>query len=96
MSSQAAAQGPATKPKYRASIIGLGWTGILYDLAQRTGEKFNVEDINRPTPPLDFSRRVYYHDHPGEEGLPQSYAGALSHRPDVDLVAGAERDPKRL
>ncbi|MBM3785587.1 MAG: Gfo/Idh/MocA family oxidoreductase [Acidobacteria bacterium] len=86
----------APKKKYRAGVIGLGWTGLLYDLAQRTDEKFNVDDINRPTPPLDMQRRVHFHNHPGEEGLPQSYSVALDARPDVELVAGAERDPKRL
>ena len=91
----AAAQTPARK-KYRAGVIGLGWTGLLYDLAERTGEKFNVDDVNRPTPKLDMTRRRYHHDHPGEEGLPQSYSVALAERPDVELVAGAERDPQRL
>ncbi len=92
---QAQSAAPAKK-KYRAGVIGLGWTGLLYDLAERTGEKFSVDDIQRPTPKLDMRRRHYSHDHPGEEGLPQSYSVALSERPDVELVAGAERDPKRL
>jgi len=92
--SQAVAQ--TAKKKYRAGVIGLGWTGILYDLAARGGDKFNVDDVNRPTPPIDNTRRVYFHDHPGEEGLPKSYSVALHGRPDVELVAGAERDPKRL
>ena len=84
------------KKKYRAGVIGLGWTGLLYDLAARTDDKFNVDDVSRPTPKLDMRRRRYPHDHPGEEGLPQSYSVALAERPDVELVAGAERDPKRL
>lgn len=36
----------APKKKYRAGVIGLGWTGLLYDLAARTGERFNVDDVN--------------------------------------------------
>jgi predicted dehydrogenase len=86
----------SARKKYRAGVIGLGWTGLLYDLAERSGEKFNVDDVNRPTPKLDVNRRRYPHEHPGEEGLPQSYSGVFASRPDVELVAGAERDPKRL
>ena len=81
--------------KYRAAVIGLGWMGMLYDLGARSGT-WNVDDIDRPTPELDVHRRFHHHDHPGEEGLPDSYAEALSDRPDVELVAAAERDPKRL
>ncbi len=90
------AQTSAPARKYRAGVIGLGWTGLLYDLAKRTEDRFNVEDVNRPTPPLDIHRKYYHHDHPGEEGLPQSYAEALWSRPEVELVAGADRDTKRL
>lgn len=90
------AQTPAPAKKYRAGVIGLGWTGLLYDLAKRTDDRFNVEDVNRPTPPLNIHRKYYHHDHPGEEGLPQSYSEALWSRPEVELVAGADRDTKRL
>ena len=41
---------------YRGAIIGLGWMGMLYDLAQRMGE-WHVDDIDRPTPELDIHRR---------------------------------------
>ena len=81
--------------KYRAGIIGLGWMGLLYDLGQRAGT-WNVDDIDRPLPEIDVHRKFYYHDHPGWEGLAVSYASALWDRPDVDLVAGADRDSKRL
>ncbi len=81
--------------KYRAGLIGLGWMGMLYDLAQRTGV-WNVDDIDRPTPDLNIHRRFHYHENPGTEGLPSSYAEALWDRPDVELVAAAERDVKRL
>jgi len=96
MPAQTPAGAQTPRKKYRAGVIGLGWTGLLYDLAERVGDRFNVDDVNRPTPKLDLTRRRYHHDHPGEEGLPQSYSGALHARPDVELVAGAERDPKRL
>lgn len=82
--------------KYRAGIIGLGWMGLLYDLAQRIGDRFDVEDVDRPTPSLNIHRKFHYHDHPGYEGLPSTYAEALWDRPEVDLVAGADRDQKRL
>ena len=84
------------KPKYRAGIIGLGWMGLLYDLAERIPDRFDVKDVNRPTPQLDVHRRIHHHTHPGNEGLPTSYAEALWDRPEVDLVAGGERDQKRL
>ncbi|NKB72474.1 MAG: hypothetical protein GKR89_35810 [Candidatus Latescibacteria bacterium] len=81
--------------QYRAAVIGLGWMGMLYDLAQRMGE-WHVDDIDRPTPRLDIQRRFHHHNHPGEEGLPTSYAEALNDRPDIDLIAAADRDKKRL
>jgi predicted dehydrogenase len=80
---------------YRAAIIGLGWMGMLYDLAQRTGV-WNVDDIDRPTPDLDIHRKFHHHEHAGDEGLPNSYAEALWDRPDIELVAAADRDRKRL
>ena len=82
--------------QYRAAVIGLGWMGMLYDLAQRIPDQFDIDDIDRPTPPLNIHRKFYHHEHPGEEGLPTSYAEALWNRPEVELVAGADRDEKRL
>lgn len=81
--------------KYRAGLIGLGWMGMLYDLAARTGV-WDVDDIDRPTPELNIHRRFLYHENPGTEGLPSSYAEALWDRPEIDLVAAADRDVKRL
>lgn len=81
--------------QYRGAIIGLGWMGMLYDLAQRMGT-WDVDDIDRPTPELDLHRKFHFYDHPGEEGLPTSYAEALWDRPEIELIAAAERDPKRL
>ena len=82
--------------KYRAGVIGLGWMGMLYDMAERIGDLFNIDDVDRPTPELEVHRKIYHHVHPGREGLPTSYAEALRDRPEVDLVAAADRDQKRL
>ena len=82
--------------QYRAAVIGLGWTGLLYDLAPRIPDRFDIDDVDRHTPPLDVHRKFYHHNHPGEEGNPTSYAQALWNRPEVKLVAGADRDKKRL
>ncbi len=82
--------------QYRGAVIGLGWMGMLYDLAQRISDRFEVDDIDRPTPPLDVHRKFHYHESPGKEGLPSSYAEAFLDRPEIDLVAAADRDKKRL
>ncbi len=82
--------------KYRGAVIGLGWMGLLYDLAQRMGV-WHVDDIDRPTPELNIHRKFYYHDrHLPKKSMPSSYAEALSDRPEIELVAAAERDRKRL
>ena len=87
-------------PKYRGGIIGLGWTGMLYDLPRLgPGEivrSWKGEDIDRPTPDLDPHVEFHLYDHPGRETKAITYAEALWDRPDVDLVAGCDRVPKRL
>ena len=82
--------------RYRAGVIGLGWMGLLYDLAERVRDRFDVDDTDRPTPVLDVHRKFHHYDHPGNEGMPNSYSEALSDRPEIELVAGADRDAKRL
>ena len=82
--------------KYRAGIIGLGWMGVLYDLAPRLPDRFEIDDVDRPTPEVDPHHRTHLWQHPGDEGLPSTYAEALWDRPEVELVAGADRDQKRL
>ena len=82
--------------QYRAAVIGLGWMGLLYDLATRIPDYFNIDDADRPTPPLDVHRKFYHHEHPGDEGNPTSYSEALWDRPEIDLVAAADRDETRL
>ena len=86
--------------KYRAAVIGMGWMGMLYDLRPGEGripDRFRVEDVDRPTPELDVHRKFNYHNmHRLKGWTPTTYAEALWDRPEVDLVAGAERDPKRL
>ncbi len=46
-----------TMAKYRGGVIGLGWMGLLYDLADRIPDRFNVDDVDRPTPELDIHGR---------------------------------------
>ena len=91
--------------KYRAGVIGLGWMGLLYDLGKRDYERiggsyqtpiYDVESADRPLPDgLNVKRAFHLYDHPGQEGLATSYAAALFDRPEVELVAGADRDPRR-
>ena len=82
---------------YRGAVIGLGWMGMLYDLAGRMGT-WHVDDVDRPTPELDIHHRFHHHNRhlKGRMGSPTSYAEAIHDRPDVDLIAAAERDVKRL
>ena len=94
------------KAKYRGGVLGLGWMGVLYDMGTRDYEnivgsyktpKYDLESAKRPTPDwLDVHRKFHHHDHPGKEGLVATYAEALWDRPEVELVAGADRDKKRL
>ena len=94
------------KAKYRGGVVGLGWMGVLYDMGTRDYEniggsyktpKYDLESTKRPTPDwLDVHRKFHHHDHPGKEGLVSTYAEAIWDRPEVDLVAGADRDEKRL
>ena len=108
VSTAAASAKTTTKPKakYRGGVVGLGWMGVLYDMGTRDYEnilgsyktpKYDLESGNRPTPDwLDIHRKFHHHDHPGKEGLVATYAEALWDRPEVELVAGADRDKKRL
>ena len=82
--------------KYRGGVIGLGWMGLLYDLADRIGDRFEIDDVDRPTPELDVHREFHYYENPGVAWVPTSYAEAIVDRPEIDLVAAADRDPKRL
>ena len=94
------------KAAYRGGIVGLGWMGMLYDMGRRDYEniegsyktpKYDLDSPNRSTPDwLDVYRKFYYHDHPGKEGLVATYAEVMWNRPEVELVAGCDRDKKRL
>ena len=67
------------------------------DIAKEEAGKYSTDDAERPTPSeLDVHRKFHYHDHPGQENLHGTHAEALWDRPEVDLVAGAERDRGRL
>ena len=80
--------------------------GVLYDMGTRDYDniggsykdpKYDLESANRPTPDwLNVHRKFYHHEHPGKEGLVSTYAEAIWDRPEVELVAGADRDKKRL
>ena len=78
--------------QYRGGVIGLGWMGLLSDLADRPPDRYHVDDIDRPTPPLDIHRRFPRH----LAQVPHSWAEVMWDRPEVDLVAGADRNVKRL
>jgi hypothetical protein len=87
--------------KYRGAVIGLGWMGMLYDLAERPGPaldqpRFALESGDRPTPDLDVHRRFHQHEAHLRSGRPTSYAEAMVDRSDVELVAAADRDVSRL
>ena len=87
--------------KYRAGVIGLGWMGMLYDLATRIPDRFDIDDVDRPTPRLDVHRRFYHHDHPGTEGNPTSLRGGAAQparggtgdgsRPGPETARGVQR-----
>ena len=82
--------------QYRGGVVGLGWMGLLYDLAGRISDRFDVDDIDRPTPELDIHREFHHYESPGVEGNPTSYSESLVDRPEIELVAAADRDVKRL
>ena len=85
--------------KYRAAVIGIGWMGILNDIGTRWTDpgpygdrgQWHVDDIERPMPKVDVHRKFHFHERP-----PVTYAETLANRPEVELVAGAERDQSRL
>lgn len=82
---------------YRAGVIGLGWMGMLSDIAVGGRDNnYQVNDIDRPTPELDVHRGPYALDAHGQPHIPHSWAEVLAQHPNVQLVAGAERDATRL
>ena len=80
--------------KYRGAVIGLGWMGLLYDLADRLWVRFEIDDVDRPTPELDIHRKFYHHDHPGTEGIPGSYSEAIWDRPGRRPGGGGRSGPE--
>ena len=60
------------------------------------GRRFEQDDTTRPTPELQTHRRFQHNEHPGDSGLPSTYAEALHDREMVSLVAAADRDANRL
>ncbi len=85
--------------KYRAGVIGLGWMGLLYDMAGRLPYRQGIDtadSIDKPTPELDVHRQFHLYERHLPKGVPTSYSEALHDRPEIDLVAGCDRDPNRL
>ena len=60
--------------KYRAGVIGLGWMGMLSDLAGRIWDPYHVDDVDRPTPKLDIHRRFHLHEYHRDGAVPHSWA----------------------
>ena len=77
---------------YRGGVIGLGWMGLLSDLTHRIWDRYEIDDVDRPTPKLDVRRQFHFH----EGSVPHTWSEVMWDRPEVDLVAGADRDRKRL
>ena len=71
--------------------------GMLADIAvvYERG-RYSIDDIERPTPDLDVHREFHYHQNVGGENIPHTWAEVFHDRPGVTLVAGAERDARRL
>ncbi len=89
----------STMAKYRAGVIGLGWMGLLYDMAGRLPYRQGIDtadSIDKPTPELDVHRQFHLYERHLPKGVPTSYSEALHDRPEIDLVAGCDRDPNRL
>lgn len=71
--------------RYRAGVVGLGWTGWLYDVAERRVAP--EQEAKTGLPPLRGRSYV---------GLPNSHAGSYAVHPRTQLVAGCELDQERL
>ena len=83
--------------KYRAGIIGLGYTGMIGSMQARRVGFWKPEDAIRPTSELDIHHKAKLHEIvvEGTRVLDNSYADVLYDRPEFELVAAAERDPTR-
>ena len=46
--------------RYRAGLIGLGWMGLLSDLGRRPKDRYEIDDVDRPTPDLVVHRKFQY------------------------------------
>ena len=83
--------------KYRAGIIGLGYTGMIGSMQARRVGFWKPEDAVRPTSELDIHHKAKLHEIvvEGTRVLDNSYADVLYDRPEFELVAAAERDTTR-
>lgn len=94
--------------RYRAGIVGLGWTGWLYDVAKRPPTTLGLSGTPTGMPPVSSSaidcasktamNRLTTNPtaHPGKEGLTSTYAGAFLAHPQTELLAGCETNAERL
>ena len=80
----------------RAGVVGLGWTGWLYDVATRPPVSLGPSAVPRGMPELRPDRDPPPTAHPGSEGLTNSHAGGLVAHPRTELVAGCEVNEERL
>ena len=81
---------------YRAGVVGLGWTGWIYDVATRPSTDLGPGAVPKGMPELRPDRDPPPTAHPGQEGLPDSHAGGLVAHPRTELVAGCEVNEERL
>ena len=88
--------GSSSGGAYRAGVIGLGWTGWLYDVATRPPTELGADAVPVGMPELRSDRDPPPMGHPGKEGLPDSHAGSLVAHPHTELVAGCEINEERL
>ena len=73
--------------------------GLLYDLANRLPYRLGIDtadSIDKPTPELDVHRQFHLYEQHLPKGTPTSYSEAIQDRLEIDLVAGCDRDKKRL
>jgi predicted dehydrogenase len=85
-------------PRYRAGIVGLGWIGWLYDVADRPDPSLGPGSDIPGLPPLRVRPGepvVAPAGHAGQEGLPRTYAKALALDPRTEVVAGCDVNAAR-
>ena len=69
--------GSEQKVRYRGGVVGLGWMGLLSDLGTRPPDRYEISDVNRPTPVVDVHRRFHFHEGAGAADVPHSWAEVM-------------------